>query len=123
MVFKIVAGVVARVIAEGDEVYQHHSSARSSLEEYALISMHVDRFFLRVEQKNPASPWRASLEYVLTAMRVDHFFLRVEPKTLPLHGRRRCSPPTWPLRACTASSPRSTKNRPLPWSAECREQP
>jgi hypothetical protein len=27
MVFRIVAGVVARVVAEGDEVYQHHSSA------------------------------------------------------------------------------------------------
>jgi hypothetical protein len=28
MVFRIVAGVVARVIAGGDEVYQHHSSAQ-----------------------------------------------------------------------------------------------
>jgi hypothetical protein len=28
IVFRIVVGVVARVIAEGDEVYQHHSSAR-----------------------------------------------------------------------------------------------
>jgi hypothetical protein len=33
----------------------------SSLEESALTSMHVDRFFLRVEEKNPTSPWRASL--------------------------------------------------------------
>jgi hypothetical protein len=51
-------------------------------------------------------------------MRVDRFFLRIEEKTLPLHGGRRWSPPTWPLRACTASSPGPTKNRPLPWSAE-----
>jgi hypothetical protein len=35
-----------------------------------------------------------------------------------LHGGCRLSPPTWPLRACTASSPGPTKNRPLPWSAE-----
>jgi hypothetical protein len=26
MVFRIVTGVVARVVAGGDEVYQHHSS-------------------------------------------------------------------------------------------------
>jgi hypothetical protein len=55
---------------------------------------------------------------VLTSIRVDYFFLRVEEKTPPLHGGRRWSPPTWPLRTCTASSPRPTKNRPLPWSAE-----
>jgi hypothetical protein len=92
MVFRIVAGVVVGVVtgvfAGGDEVYQHHSSARSSLEESAL-----------------------------TSMRVDCFFLRVEEKTLPLHGRRRWSPPIWPLRACMASSPGRTKNPPLPWSA------
>jgi hypothetical protein len=29
-------------------------------------------------------------------MRVDRFFLHVEEKTLPLHGRRRWSPPTFP---------------------------
>jgi hypothetical protein len=57
-------------------------------------------------------------ESTLTSMRVDYFFLRVEEKTLPLHGGRRWSPPTWPLRECTASSPGLTKNRPLPWSAE-----
>jgi hypothetical protein len=28
MVFRIIVGVVARVVAEGDEVCQHHSSAR-----------------------------------------------------------------------------------------------
>jgi hypothetical protein len=55
---------------------------------------------------------------VLTSMRVDRFFLCVEEKTLPLHGGCRWSPPTWPLRVCTASSPGPTKNRPLPWSAE-----
>jgi hypothetical protein len=57
-------------------------------------------------------------ESALTSMRVDRFFLRVEEKTLPLHGGRPWNPPTWPLRACTASSPGPTKNRPLPWSAE-----
>jgi hypothetical protein len=57
-------------------------------------------------------------ESALTSMRVDYFFLRVEEKTLPIHGGRRWSPPTWPLRACTASSPGLTKNRPLPWRAE-----
>jgi hypothetical protein len=55
---------------------------------------------------------------VLTSMHVDRFFLRVEEKTLRLHGGRRWSPPTWPLRACTASSPGLTKNQLLPWSAE-----
>jgi hypothetical protein len=44
--------------------------------------------------------------------------LRVEEKTLPLHGGCRRSPPTWPLHACTASSPRPTKKWPLPLSAE-----
>jgi hypothetical protein len=61
----------------------------SSLEESALTSMRVDRFFLCIERKNPASPWR-----------------------------RRWSTPTWPLRVCTTSSPGLTKNRPLPWSIE-----
>jgi hypothetical protein len=55
---------------------------------------------------------------VLTSMHVDRFFLRVEEKTLRLHGGRRWSPPTWPLRACTASSPGLTKNQLVPWSAE-----
>jgi hypothetical protein len=58
-------------------------------------------------------------ESVLTSLRVDRFFLCVEEKkTLPLHGGRHWSPPTWPLRACTASSPGLTRNQPLPWSAE-----
>jgi hypothetical protein len=57
-------------------------------------------------------------ESALTSMRVDRFFLRVEEKTLPLHGGCRWSPPPWPLRACTASSHGPTKNWPLPWSAE-----
>jgi hypothetical protein len=87
MVLRIITRVVAGVVAGGDEVYQHHSSARSSLEDSALTSMRVDRFFLRVEEK-----------------------------TLPLHGGRRWSLLTWPLRTCTASSPRPMKNRPLPWS-------
>jgi hypothetical protein len=62
---------------------------------------------------------RSSLEEsALTSMRVHRFFRHVEEKTLPLHGEHRWSPPTWPLRACTASFPGPTKNRPLPWSAE-----
>jgi hypothetical protein len=35
-----------------------------------------------------------------------------------LHGGLHWSPPNWPLRACTASSPGPTKNWPLPCSAE-----
>jgi hypothetical protein len=89
MVFRIVAGVVAGVVAGGDGVYQHHSSARSSLEESALTSMRVDRFYLRVEEKNPASPWLASLESAnLAVARVYGFLLGL------------------------------MKNRPLPWSAD-----
>jgi hypothetical protein len=57
-------------------------------------------------------------ESALTSMHMGRFFLRVEGKTLPLHGGHRWSPPTWPLHACTASSPGPTKNRPLPWSTE-----
>jgi hypothetical protein len=62
---------------------------------------------------------RSSLEEsALTSMRMDRIFLRIEEKTLPLHGGCHWSPPTWPKRACTASSLRTTKNRPLPWSAK-----
>jgi hypothetical protein len=46
----VVAGVVVGVLTRGDEVYQHHSSARSSLEEFVLTSMRVDHFFLCVEE-------------------------------------------------------------------------
>jgi hypothetical protein len=35
-------------------------------------------------------------EFVLTSMRMDRFFLWVEEKTLPLHGGRRWSLATWP---------------------------
>jgi hypothetical protein len=57
-------------------------------------------------------------ESTLTSMHMDHFFIHVEEKTLPLHGCCQWSLPTWPLGACTASSPGSTKNWPLPWSVE-----
>jgi hypothetical protein len=40
-----------------------------------LISMRVDRFFLRVEEKNPASPWRASLESANLALAHVYDFL------------------------------------------------
>jgi hypothetical protein len=50
------------------------SSQESSLEESALTTKHMDRFFLRVEEKNPASPWRASLESAnLPLERMDGF--------------------------------------------------
>jgi hypothetical protein len=49
----------------------------SSSEESALTSMRVDRFFVRVEEKNPASPWRVSLEYANLALaRVYNFLPR-----------------------------------------------
>jgi hypothetical protein len=70
------------------------------------------------EVRSTLLPGSSLEESALTSMRVDHFFLRVEEKNLPLHGGRRWSPPTWPLRACMASSPEPMKNRPLPWSAE-----
>jgi hypothetical protein len=89
----VIAGVVAGVVAGGDEVYQHHSSAwvvaggvraplnargtllpSRSLEESVLPSMRVDRFFLRVEEKNPASPWRPSLESANLALARVHGF-------------------------------------------------
>jgi hypothetical protein len=47
----------------------------SSLEEPALASMRVDRFFLRVEEKNTASPWRASLESANLALAHVYGFL------------------------------------------------
>jgi hypothetical protein len=75
MVLRIITRVVAGVVAGGDEVYQHHSSAGSSLEESALTSMRVDRFFLRVEEKNPASSWRASLESANLALARMYGFL------------------------------------------------
>jgi hypothetical protein len=37
--------------------------------------MRVDRFFLRVEEKNPASPWRASLESTNLALARVYGFL------------------------------------------------
>jgi hypothetical protein len=51
--------------------------------------MCVDRFFLRVEEKNPASPWRVSLESTNLALARVYDLL-----------------------------PGSTKNRSLPWSVE-----
>jgi hypothetical protein len=57
-------------------------------------------------------------ESALTSMHVDRFLLHVQEKTLPLHGGRHWSPPTWPLRVCTASSTRPLKNWPLPWRTE-----
>jgi hypothetical protein len=90
----------------------------SSLEESALTSMRMDRFFLRVEEKtlplHGGCPW--SPRSPQCAWTASSFAL--SKKTLPLYGGCHCSLPTWPLRACTASSPRPTKNRPLPWSTE-----
>jgi hypothetical protein len=47
----------------------------SSLEESALTSMHVDRFFLRVDEKNPASPWRVLLGSANLALSRVYSFL------------------------------------------------
>jgi hypothetical protein len=47
----------------------------ASLEESALTSMHVDRFFLRVEEKKPASLWRVSLESANWALACMYDFL------------------------------------------------
>jgi hypothetical protein len=65
----------------------------SSLEESALTSMHVDRFFLWVEEKNPASPWWASLESANLALaRVYGFLPRVdEEPTSSMERRVRCT--------------------------------
>jgi hypothetical protein len=63
----------------------------SSLEESALTSMRVDCFFLRVEEKNHASPWRASLESANLALaRVHGFLPRVdeEPASSMEHQER-----------------------------------
>jgi hypothetical protein len=100
MVFRIIAGVVAgvvtgvvaRVVAGGDEVYQHHSStgvvARG-------VHAHLNargRFFLRVEEKNPASPWPASLESANFALaRVYGFLPRADEEpasSMERRGRR-----------------------------------
>jgi hypothetical protein len=41
--------------------------------------MRVDRFFLRIEEKKPASPWQASLEPAkLSLARVYGFLPRVD---------------------------------------------
>jgi hypothetical protein len=64
----------------------------SSLEESALTSMRVDRFFLRVEEKNPTSPWRASLESANLALaRVYGFLPRADEEptsSMERRGRR-----------------------------------
>jgi hypothetical protein len=61
----------------------------SSLEESALTSMCVDHFFLRVEEKNPASPWRASLESAnLSLARVYGFLPRADEELAASMERR-----------------------------------
>jgi hypothetical protein len=61
----------------------------SSLEESALTSMRVDRFFLRIEEKNPASPWRASLESAnLALVRVYGFLPRADKEPASSMERR-----------------------------------
>jgi hypothetical protein len=65
---------------------------RLSLEEYALTSMRVDCFFLRIKETNPASPWRALLESANLALaRVYGFLPRAneEPtSSMECRGRR-----------------------------------
>jgi hypothetical protein len=64
----------------------------SSLEESTLTSMRVDHFFLRVEEKNPASPWPASLESANFALaRVYGFLPRADEEpasSMERRGRR-----------------------------------
>jgi hypothetical protein len=61
----------------------------SSLEESTITSMRVDRFFLRVEEKNPASPWRASLESANLALARVYGFLPRADKELTSSMERR----------------------------------
>jgi hypothetical protein len=64
----------------------------SSLEVSALTSMRVDRYFVRVEEKNPASPWRASLESANLALaRMYDFLPRADEEltsSMECRGRR-----------------------------------
>jgi hypothetical protein len=79
----------------------------SSLEESTLTSMRVDRFFLRVEEKNLASPWRASLESAnLSLARVYGFLPRAdeEPSSSMEHRVRRTGAARWDG---SSSSPRN----------------
>jgi hypothetical protein len=50
--------------------------------------MRVDRFFLRVEEKNPASPWRVSLEFTNLALARVYGFLLGPMKNRLFHERR-----------------------------------
>jgi hypothetical protein len=100
MVFRIVTGVVAGVAAKllpESSLEEMRSTSTtllhgSSLEESALTSMRVDRFFLRVQGKNPASPWRASLESAILALaRMYGFLPRAdEEPTSSMEHRGRC---------------------------------
>jgi hypothetical protein len=79
----------------------------SSLEESALTSMHEDRFFLHVEGKNHASPWRASLESANLALaRVYGFLPRAdeEPTSSMERRGRRTGVARW---ESSSSSPRN----------------
>jgi hypothetical protein len=61
----------------------------SSLEESVLTSMRVDRFFLRVEKKTHASPWRASLESAnLALVRVYGFLPQADEEPTSSMERR-----------------------------------
>jgi hypothetical protein len=64
----------------------------SSLEESALTSISVDRFFLCVEEKNPASPWWVALESAnLAHARVYGFLPRADEEptsSMERRGRR-----------------------------------
>jgi hypothetical protein len=70
----------------------------SSLEESVLTSMRMDCFFLCVEEKNPASPWRASLESAnLAHARVYGFhpWADEEPASSMEHRVRRMGAAHW----------------------------
>jgi hypothetical protein len=92
MIFRIVAGVVTRVVTGGDEVYKHHSSARVVTRG---VCAHLNARGPLLSSrcgKNPTSPWWASLESANLALaRVYGFLPRAneEPaSSMERRGRR-----------------------------------
>jgi hypothetical protein len=81
--------------------------------------MRVDRFFLRVEQKNPASPWQASLESAnLDLARVYDFLPRAdeEPASSMKRRGRRTGAARWD------GSPVAVDPQSLGWASDSTEE-
>jgi hypothetical protein len=95
IVTEVVAGVVVRVVAgvvtEGDEVYKHHSSTRV-VAGGVRAHLNVLGALHHVEEKIPASPWRASRESANLALaRVYDFIPRADEEpasSMERRGRR-----------------------------------